>query len=166
MKRFWIFAVALVLSLLVVKRDPFFLGLAFDRDRIKQAEFFPFSSFPMYSGFSPRPFIVYLADGDGQPFGAYHEFQVRTSVVKKDYERRLKAIKKESGVDLAKLTPEQKRPAGEATLNHLVDTLASAKPPGPIQLWEIIITRKAGKIVRSPMMVAEINSSPQPAPTP
>ena len=161
MKRFWIFAVSLVLSLLVVKRDPLFAGLAFNRDRILQAEFFPFSSFPMYSGFSPRPFVVYVADGDGKPFAANHEFLVRTSILKKDYERRLKAIKKETGVSLEDLTPEQKRPAGEATLRHLVDTLASQTPPGPIQLWEIILTKNGGKIIRSPMMVAEIDSSPK-----
>ena len=166
MKRFWIFAVSLVLSLLVVNRDPLFVGLAFDRDRIKQAEFFPFSSFPMYSGFSPRPFVVYVADGEGKPFAANHDFLVRTSILKKDYERRLKAIKKETGVSLEDLTPEEKRPAGEATLHHLVDTLASQVPPGPIQLWEIILTRDAGKIIRSPMMVAEIKRSSQETPLP
>ena len=166
MKRFWIFAVSLVLSLLVVNRDPLFVGLAFDRDRIQQAEFFPFSSFPMYSGFSPRPFVVYVADGDGKPFASNHDFEVRTSILKKDYERRLKAIKKESGVSLAKLSLEQKRPAGEATLRHLVDTLAAKVPEGPIQLWEIILTRDAGKIVRSPMMVAEIGAPSKDAPLP
>ncbi len=160
MKRFWIFLIALVLSLLVVERDPLFIGLAFSRDRIKQAEFFPFSSFPMYSGFSPRPFVVYVADAEGTPLAANHEFGVRTSILKKVYEGKLKAIKKASGVSLEKLTPEQKRPAGEATLHHLVDTLASRMPPGSIQLWEIILTREAGEIRRSPMMVAEINPRP------
>ncbi|MFV1995025.1 MAG: hypothetical protein ACC661_06280 [Verrucomicrobiales bacterium] len=129
--------------------------------RFGLAEFYPLSSFPMYSTFSPAPRYVYLTDGVDEPIACWPAFAVRTSVIKKYYEDRLQETKKEIDVPTYRMTPAQKTPAGEKTLAHLVENLAPDAFSGGalphIRLYEVTITRgDSGAIDQKTVLVGEL----------
>lgn len=152
---------AILVSYVVVRNPPFRVSWGLDRDAMKQAEFYPFSSFPMYSRFSPNPNYVYLTDAENRPLAAQNEFGALSSELKKFYDARLREIHAESGVSLSRMSIEQKRPAGEATLRHL---MASAPDRDRmlahdrLRLHEVIIRFDADdEIVREDLVIAEVS---------
>lgn len=82
-------------------------------------EFYPLSSFPMYSTPQPRAYLVYLVDGEGNEIGSQTAFGVRVSSLTKDYHRELNQLDKK-GKSQYDLNAEQKTPAGQDVLEHLV----------------------------------------------
>ncbi|CAN5455271.1 hypothetical protein BH23VER1_BH23VER1_00200 [soil metagenome] len=156
-----LFVIGVAASFVVVEFPPLTLSYGLTADGMKRAEFYPLSSFPMYSRFSGNPVVVYVADAEGEPLPALTGFGVRTSVLKKYYDGELRRLKRETGVLLSEMTPEQKRPAGDATLRHLVDNLASssaARAGEGLTLHEVTIGFGEGEhgIATSTVKVGEI----------
>lgn len=102
-------------------------------------EEFPFSHFPMYESFSDYSFIVYVADRDGEPIPVQAITSQKTSKLKKIFNKEQKLVRKEleaAGVEIDGyqfMTSEQRRPAGERTLEWLY---ANSKLGGLEQLVE------------------------------
>lgn len=152
---------AILLSYLVVRNPPFSIGFGFGRESMKAAEFYPFSSFPMYSRFSDRPIYVYVSDAEDRPIAALTEFGTLSSELKKHYDARLREVKETTGVNLRAMSPEDKRPAGTATLRHLRDHLApEAFAPGTperrLRLHEVTIRFENGRVVTDDVVVGEL----------
>jgi hypothetical protein len=59
-------------------------------------EWYPLSSFPMYSKFDDRTYYVYLADREGEPVPTVR-YQIVASELKKHYRRELNAIEEQRG---------------------------------------------------------------------
>ena len=129
-----LFGLGVVASFLILEYPPLHLSYGLGADSMKRAEFYPLSSFPMYSRFSENPVVVYVADAEGRPLPALDAFGVRTSVLKKFYDGELRELKKRTGIPLGEMTAEQKRPAGDATLRHLIDNLAGESAPTGVGL--------------------------------
>src|SRR6188472_3709114 len=88
-----------VLSYLLVDYPPLRLRFAQSKADVKRAEFYPLSSFPMYSTFSDSPFHVYVTDSAGDPVALETTFQTHASELKKTYEVKLKAQKNRADLD-------------------------------------------------------------------
>lgn len=84
-------------------------------------EFYPLSSFPMYSKFDDRTYLVYLKDAGGEPLPTVGAVNMVSSQLKKRYGDELEALKRDHKGSHFDWTAEQKRPAGEATLRYLRD---------------------------------------------
>ena len=127
----------------ILENDPFELTFVDEPEDLRRAEFFPFSSFPMYSNFSPHPNYVYVTTPDGEPVAHLGQLDVLSSVIKKAYDKELRKIKAETGVAMSEMSPEQKKPAGDATLLLIRNSIsphafASGQLPR-LQLHEAII---------------------------
>ena len=112
-------------------------------DRLKATEFYPLSSFPMYSKFSPNPIYVYITDGNDEPI-AHERFGAMSTAIKKDFDRRLRQVKAEIGIPMRDMTGEQKSPAGDAALKHVVanagpERMASIAAKS-LRLYEVTLT--------------------------
>ncbi len=100
-------------------------------------EEFPFSHFPMYESFSDYSFIVYVADRDGEPIPVQSITSQKTSKLKKIFSKEQKLVRKQleaAGVEIDGyqfMTSEQRRPAGERTLEWLY---SNSKEGGAEQL--------------------------------
>lgn len=123
-------------------------------------EFFPLSSFPMYSSNGEKTYMVYLTDGDGNPIAAQKVFGVRTSSLKKDYDRELSKL----GGSTYDKTVEEKEPAGRSTLEYLVRDRAAdrARDSGlkAVQLVDMRIYRREGRLVKESEVVARVEIEP------
>ncbi|MFT5464969.1 MAG: hypothetical protein ACI8UO_000055 [Verrucomicrobiales bacterium] len=83
-------------------------------------EFFPLTSYPMYSRNGSWTYLVYITDQDGLPLAAETELGQRTSVLKDIYKAEMDKLAKKFGLkSKLYLTPEQREPAGLAVLRHL-----------------------------------------------
>lgn len=100
------------------------VGHGFSSDRVRTAEVYPLSSFPMYSTFSDAPNLVYITDGEGEPLAIAREFGVVSSALKKIYDAELRVIRDEIGKSMRAMSEEERSPAGEETLRRLRDVLA------------------------------------------
>ena len=124
-----------VISFVEVERDPRSHQIKFSwgmtEDKVRKAEFYPFSSFSMYSDFSDSTYYIWLADQDGKPFPARalnSRGNISTSQIKKIYARKLDVLKnsrKDKGLpqkaDLAALKHE----AGMDALRTLRQSMVS-----------------------------------------
>jgi hypothetical protein len=148
-----------LLCFLVIENPPLSVGLGFSKMGVRKAEFYPLSSFPMYSVFSPNPIYVYLADGEGNPVASQRVFNVRTSVLKKAYDKELRALNAKIGKDIGDMTAADKRAAGDALLQLLRESLAPAAFEGgrypDLRFYEVTITLEDGKVKESPALVGE-----------
>jgi hypothetical protein len=81
-------------------------------------EQFPFSHYPMYSGWSSRTHYFYLADEDG-PIPAKLVFKTSVPRTKKLYGGILDKVKKERGVEYSDLTEGDFAEAGRRLLKKL-----------------------------------------------
>ncbi len=136
-----LFLIGVAISFVIIEYPPLTVSYGLGSESMKRAEFYPLSSFPMYSRFSDSPVVVYVADGDGVPLASLIDFVVRTSILKKFYDGELRRIKEETGVPMSAMTMEQKRPAGDATLRHMVEHIAPPTAPTgqPLTLYELVI---------------------------
>ncbi len=152
-----------VLSYVLVDYPPLKLTYAHNKDMVKRAEFYPLSSFPMYSTFSDSPFLVYLTDFSGEKIAIETSLGTHASELKKTYEVRLKARKKEAGQDgrLTNVPLSLKMLAGRETLEllkakPLVRQFLSGRPNQVIQLHEVVLTAGENGIEQQETLVAEL----------
>ena len=117
-------------------------------------EFFPFSHFPMYSGFAERDYYVYVTGRDGKPIATETLTFVRSTKLKKIFNNDLSGIQKQFKKRKDLLTAKQCRPAGDAVLEWLVTNAPdSAKSTlrqlSPLSLHRIYISIEDGAIVET-----------------
>ncbi len=153
-----------VLSYVLVDYPPLKLRLATDGEMVKKAEFYPLSSFPMYSTFSDSPFLVFITDSKGEKVAIETALQHHASELKKTYEVRLKAAKKQADLDgrLTDIPVELRTAAGRATLELLkarpqVQKYLAAKADKILQLHEVVLTAGKDRVERRETLIAEMN---------
>ncbi|MEO7933961.1 MAG: hypothetical protein ABIT76_12470 [Chthoniobacterales bacterium] len=95
----WVFVIAIALQ---------FIG-----------ERFPFSPFPMYSGFSKETTVLYVTDAKDEPLAIKKVFRLDASKVKKAYNKALIAICKKNGRDDGDATPADVQAAGKYMVEFL-----------------------------------------------
>lgn len=125
------------------------------------AEFYPLSSFPMYSQFEERTYLAYLKSADGRPLPTVPTVDMVSSQLKKRYGDGLDDLKKQHKGSHFDWTVDQKRAAGVATLEYLRDThapqaFAGGKLKG-LRLVDVRIYLKDGRIVREEQEIAQLD---------
>lgn len=152
-----------VLSFVIVDYPPLQVTLAHNRDMVKKAEFYPLSSFPMYSTFSEAPFLVFVTDGTGEKVAIDTALKTHASELKKTYEVRLKELKKQADLDgrLTDIPLEMKATAGRATLALLkarpsVQAFLATHPHKTLRLHEVVLSAGEDGIERREVIVAEL----------
>ena len=120
-------------------------------------EEFPFSNFPMYSNLSTKSDYLYLTNEEDQPLGCQSIFNLKTDVLKKMYNARLKELKGKS-LDAA----DGLRQAGRKTLADLssrqTEKVLQIVGVGGLRLYRVELTRTRGKIDSSTELLVEIPS--------
>lgn len=152
-----------LLSFVLVDHPPLKLSFAHNKDMVKKAEFYPLSSFSMYSTFSGTPFLVFVTNGAGDKVAIDTALKTHASELKKTYEVRLKALKKRAGLDgrLTDVPMELKAEAGRDTLELLKarppvqDYLATQTDP-TLQLHEVVLTAGEDGLAKRELKVAEL----------
>ena len=152
-----------LLSFVLVDYPPLKLTFAHTKDMVKKAEFYPLSSFSMYSTFSETPFLVFITDGAGQKIAIDSALKTHASELKKTYEMRLKALKKQGSLP-GKLTDLQlaiKAEAGRDTLELLkarpsVQKFLASRDNQILRLHEIILSAGDDGIVKREQWVAQL----------
>ena len=123
-------------------------------------EFYPFSSFPMYSTNEEKTYMVFLTDDEGNPIGAQAVFGVRTSSLKKDYHRELNELARSIGMKQYDMSPEEKEPAARDTLEYLIHERAPdrAKASGlkAVRMVDRRIFWRKGKLVHEDGVVGRV----------
>lgn len=129
------------------------------RDAAKPGEWYPFSNFPMYSSFEKQAYYVYVTDLEDRPLALYPTFGNWTSGVKKIFDNYFKAEAKALKKPSKKLTAEEARPAGDATLKQLIETgryPEEVKKHAGFRLYKVDITLDDhGKIVKETSLVGQ-----------
>lgn len=128
------------------------------------AEFYPFSSFPMFSTFAESARYVHLADASGEPVlpSAYNS---STGSLSKGYRKYLLKEKERQGVTFEALPLESRRAAGIRLLRDLRESVApdafGKGAVSPLRLYEVVLRRDAkGAIERERELVGELMVSP------
>ena len=109
------------------------------------AEFYPLSSFPMYSKFDNRTYICYLRDADGNELPTVKSTGIYASELKKRYGDELKNLKKEQDYKGSHFdwTTERKAEAGSEALAYLKEF---EKVPQNVELIDRRLYLRNGKI--------------------
>lgn len=81
-------------------------------------EWYPLSSFPMYSKFDERTYYVYLANRDGEPVPTVR-YQIVASELKKQYGIELKKLEEKHGGSSYDFDAQKLRAAGATTMKWL-----------------------------------------------
>lgn len=126
------------------------------------AEFYPLSSFPMYSSFSPATNYVYLTNAEDAPLPAYPMTGSVSSALKKAYLDHLRQLKAKLKIPMHRMTPEQKKPAGDALLAELLQLgdAEALRKQDHVKLYEVIISRnEKDEIVRNTFFITEFRKS-------
>lgn len=151
------------LSYVLVDYPPLRLKFAGSKAEVKRAEFYPLSSFPMYSTFSDSPFHVYVTDAAGDPVALETTFQTHASELKKTYEMKLKAKKKLAELDgrLTDVPQELKEQAGRETLELLkarpvVAAWLATRTDPLLRLHEVVLTAGDDDVHRAGTVVGEL----------
>ena len=152
-----------LLSFVLVDYPPLKLTFAHTKDMVKKAEFYPLSSFSMYSTFSETPFLVFITDGAGQKIAIDSALKTHASELKKTYEMRLKALKKQGTLPgkLTDLPLAIKAEAGRDTLELLkarpsVQKFLASRDNQILRLHEIILSAGDDGIVKREQWVAQL----------
>jgi hypothetical protein len=152
-----------LLSFVLVDYPPLKLTFAHTKDMVKKAEFYPLSSFSMYSTFSETPFLVFITDGAGQKIAIDSALKTHASELKKNYEMRLKALKKQGSLPgkLTDLPLAIKAEAGRDTLELLkarpsVQKFLASRDNQILRLHEIILSAGDDGIVKREQWVAQL----------
>jgi hypothetical protein len=126
-------------------------------------EAFPFSHYPMFSGFDDFEFLVFLADADGQPLPIEtltHGY--KSNALKKKFDDKIDDLKDEHGKSVRNrdATPAQMQPAGEETLRWLCESYPEVAARAPVRLYHVRLTIKDRLVQESePTLLAEYPSS-------
>ena len=124
-------------------------------------EFYPLSSFPMYSKFDDRTYLVYLKSQDGEALPSVATVSMVSSQMKKRYGAELADLKEIYSGSHFDWTADQKREAGENTLRYLSETFtpqafADGKLNG-VRLIDVRVRMKDGKLETSEEEVGQLN---------
>ncbi len=115
-------------------------------------EWYPLSSFPMYSKFDDRTYYVYLADKNGEPVPTVR-YQIVASELKKHYRRELNLLEDRYGGSSYEFDAPKLRQAGAETMKWLrtewlperaPDQIEGAKKSG-LQLFEVRVFLEDGR---------------------
>ena len=152
-----------VLSYLIVDYPPLKLHFPHDSEMVKKAEFYPLSSFPMYSTFSDSPFLVFITNAAGEKIAIDTSLKTHASELKKTYELRLKAQKKKADLDgrLTDIPMELKTLAGRYTLELLatrpkVQEFLATVSDKTLRLHEVVLTAGDHGTERREQLIAEL----------
>jgi hypothetical protein len=123
-------------------------------------EFYPLSSFPMYSKFDDRTYLVYVKSASGETLPTVPTFSMVSSQLKKRYGAELAELKQKYKGSHFDWTVEQKSEAGEKTLAYLRDTFApqafaDGKLDG-LQLIDVRIRRTAAGLEKTEQQVGSL----------
>ncbi len=122
-------------------------------------EQYPFSNFPMYSGFGRNTYYVYLADGNGTPIPALTTMGVSTPTLKKMFADEMAKEREHFKLHPKKLTLEQKRDPGERLLARIKSSSAalarSAPKPEVLRLYEVTISLEGERFTKQTVLIAE-----------
>ncbi|MCB1236301.1 MAG: hypothetical protein KDM91_14635 [Verrucomicrobiae bacterium] len=123
-------------------------------------EFYPLSSFPMYSKFDPRTYVAYLESPEGKPLPTVDTVNMFSSELKKIYGDGLAELKSKQKGSHFDWTPEQRREAGEYALRYLKETHSPKSFDGGglkgLKLVDIRIFLKDGKITHEETEIATL----------
>lgn len=115
-------------------------------------EWYPLSSFPMYSKFDDRTYYVYLADKNDEAVPTVR-YQIVASELKKHYRRELNKLEDEHGGSSYEFDEAKLRQAGAETMQWLrtewvperaPDQIEGAQASG-LQLFEVRVFLEDGK---------------------
>jgi len=128
-------------------------------------EWYPLSSFPMYSKFDDRTYYVYLADRNGEPVPTVR-YQIVASELKKHYRRELNLLEDRYGGSSYGFDQPKLRQAGAETMKWLrtewvperaPDQMEGAEQSG-LQLFEVRVFLEDGKFQKRETAVGSWNS--------
>ena len=122
-------------------------------------EFYPLSSFPMYSKFDDRTYYTYLRSEEGEQLPTVGTAKMYSSQLKKRYGDALKDLKKKYKGSHFDWSQEQKTEAGMATLDWLTGDRKVKIPPGTELVDERIFLRD-GKLVHEKEIIGKVKESP------
>ncbi len=128
---------------------------------------YPFSHFPMYDRFTDHTFYVYVGDRDGQPVPVQELTSIRTSRLKKPYDKDLDQIRKGLGKRKRELSVAERGPAGERALLQLYRSSSEVAQAqlaelSPLRLYHVDIYMRDGEIVEEePALIAEVELPPR-----
>jgi len=138
--------------------------------RYKEA--FPFSHYPMYSGFDDFDYVMFLAKPDGTPLMIESLTQgYKANALKKKFDDLIDGMKDADGRSIRNrdATVAQMQPAGDKVLKWLADSypgVAREVEAGGVSLYQVRIEMRDGAVAESaPIFIAQLTSSaPPPAP--
>jgi hypothetical protein len=151
----------------IFRRFPLKLALLVTVVCLAVKEEFPFSHFPMYESFSDYSFNVYVADRDGNPLPVQALTSHKTSKLKKIFSSEQDEVRKkleEAGEEVGGyrfMTKEQRRPAGEKTLEWLYRNskgsgLEALRAASPLRLYYIHLRVGEDGFEREHELIAEV----------
>lgn len=147
---------------LVVKNPPFSIRWASAADLdAYNCEFYPLSSFPMYSGFAEVEIYVFLTDDQDRPIRLHDLTNCQASALKKNYKGALNELKKRKKLKgkVTDLPADVKEAAGKFVLRDILTSRAprwaEQQPQKIVRLHEGIITIDGGEIRQRTRPVAE-----------
>jgi len=134
---------------------PFVLILAVCGSSFLIGEQFPVTRFPMYDKFPDHTYYLYVGDRHGDPIPVHELTGINTSKLKKPYDKELNRTRKRLGKRKLELTVEERRSAGETTLQKLYnDAPAAGKRQmdelAPLQLFHVWIYSEGGRSAEQP----------------
>lgn len=120
-------------------------------------EAYPFSHYPMYSGFDDWDYYVYIADAEGRPLPLETLTQgYKSNSLKKRFDDLIDQLNDVRNRDV---TPEMARPSGRQVLAWLVDTYPALAEHQPLRLYQVSIRAEDGRVAESPpALIAELPS--------
>jgi len=127
--------------------------------KVGYREAFPFSHYPMYSGFDDWEYLVYVADGKGKPLPLQTLTNgYKANALKKKFDDLIDDVKdaKGKGVRNRDLTPAQARPAAREVLRWLCASYPALAAHGPLRLYQIQLRREQDTVTQSePILLGE-----------
>ena len=136
----------------------------------KFREAFPFSHYPMYSGFDDFDYVMFLGKPDGTPLMIETVTRgYKANSLKKKFDDLIDDLKDENGRSIRNrhATAEQMRPSGEKVLKWLAESypgVAREAEAGGVALYQVRIEMTDDGVTESaPILVAQL---PAAAPSP
>jgi len=136
----------------------------------KFREAFPFSHYPMYSGFDDFDYVMFIGKPDGSPLMIETLTQgYKANALKKKFDDLIDDLKDEKGKSIRNrnASAEQMRPAGEKVLQWMAESfpgVTSEVEAGGVGLYQVRIEMKDGAVAESaPILIAQLNpGAPKP----
>lgn len=133
-------------------------------------EFYPFSSYPMYSGLDDKADLVYVRTvPEGRPVPILAAYNVNSSRAKKIYQSEVDKRVRARGARRAEATPEEMAAAASYLLDFLVRRMSPGQreiyPSNGIELVRVVLTNEGGVFRRVETPLAAIAPGVEPPPS-